>query len=120
MRARISAASGGPAAASLGSKNGLDDLFDRASQGMQKTAEQLESVASRDIGLVDYEELYAAKRMAKLTHVGGGSSSSSETLGPISLRGSGPLKFLTLTGTPRGRRLLLTASPVRGSVALGA
>ena len=45
--------------------------------GSWKTAEQLESVASKDIGLVDYEDLYTAKRMAKLTSVGGDSSSSS-------------------------------------------
>lgn len=43
----LASASGGPAAASLGSKNGLDDLFDRVSQGMQQTAEQLEQLVQQ-------------------------------------------------------------------------
>ena len=45
--------------------------------GSWRVAEQMESVAARDIGLVDYEELYAARRMAKLTALGGDSSSDS-------------------------------------------
>jgi hypothetical protein len=35
--------------------------------GSWKTAEQMESISNRDMGLADYEDLYYAKRMAKLT-----------------------------------------------------
>ena len=43
-----------------------------------KVAEQMEHTAARAIGLVDYEELYRARRLAKLTSVGDSSEDSGE------------------------------------------